>query len=221
MLTALALVLSQISPQLQRYVYPLAPQKPCPPVVVDATDLPAQQFWGDSAKAVVEQWYPRLTSLLSTQSYKGPKTIHLVIKKTLEVPAYASNDTITINGDWITKHPDDLGMIVHELTHIVQSYPNSRTTPGWLVEGIADYTRWWRYEPEAPRRKIDFAKANYTDAYTTTAAWLAWASDKYNRSLVPTLDLALRERRDPMPEFKKLTGKSAEELWQEFKAAKF
>jgi hypothetical protein len=67
---------------------------------------------------------------------------------------------ITISGKWITEHPDDLGMVIHELVHVVQGYPNSRHKAGWLVEGIADYIRWWRYEPEAPRPRIDPAKSS-------------------------------------------------------------
>jgi len=146
-----------------------------------------------------------------------------VFKKKIDVPAYASGGSITINGSWIAQRPDDLGMVIHELVHVIQQYPNSRTKPGWLVEGIADYIRWWRYEPElhagTGRTKIDPEKSKYTDAYRTTAMWLAWCSRKYDMRLVPALDKALREGQDPMPRFTELTGKSADELWKEFVAA--
>jgi hypothetical protein len=35
---------------------------------------------------------------------------------------------------------------------------------------------------------------------------------------VPTLDYHMRLGKDPMPVFKELTGKTADELWEEFKA---
>lgn len=213
-----AIAAMQVSQSLERFVYPLSKQLVCPPVVVDSSDLPAQEEWGKAAKAVVEQWYSNITALLATEKFKAPKQIRLVIKKEISAPAWASGDTITISGKWIASHPDDLGMIVHELTHVVQQYPGGKA-PGWLVEGIADYIRWWRYEPEAPRSKIDFGKANYTDAYRTTAWWLAWSSQKYNRGLVPALDRALREGKDGMDVFEKMTGKDADQLWQEFKAS--
>ena len=39
----------------------------------------------------------------------------------------------------------DEGILIHELTHVIQPY--SGGVPDWLSEGIADYTRWVRYEP--------------------------------------------------------------------------
>lgn len=161
-----------------------------------------------------------VTGKLEGTVFKSPTEIKLVFKKTLNVPAYASGGTITINGEWIAKRPDDLGMVIHELTHVIQQYPSSRAKPGWLVEGIADYIRWWRYEPELHagpgRTKVDHAKAKYTDSYRTTAVWLAWCSRKYDMRLVPALDYAMRARKDPMPLFEKLTGKTPEDLWKEF-----
>lgn len=220
--SALATIsLSQLKfddPELARHIYPLAKPLACPPVVVDATDFPEGKAWGEAAKGLVETWFPIVTSMLSTQDYRVPAEIKLVIKKEANAPAFASGSTITINGKWITEHPDDLGMAIHELVHVVQQYPGSRNKPGWLVEGIADYIRWWRYEPEAPRPRINVERAKHTDSYRTTAYWLAWVSKKYDMRLVPALDLALRKREDPLPIFEKMTGKAPEALWSEFVA---
>lgn len=205
-------------PGLDKFVYPMGKALACPPVVVDASDFPEGQAWGDAAKVQVEAWFPIVTAMLSTQDYRVPAEIRLVIKKEISAPAFASGNTITINGKWITQRPDDLGMAIHELVHVVQSYPASRSKPGWLVEGIADYIRWWRYEPEAPRPRINVDRAKYSDSYRTTAYWLAWVSKKYDMRLVPALDLAMRKREDPMPLFQKMTGKTPDELWTEFVA---
>jgi hypothetical protein len=202
---------------LDRYVYPLSAPLKTPPVVIDVTDAPQTKEWAEKAKALVEAWYPTVTSLLATDKYEPPKEIKLTFKKEISAPAWANGGEITINGKWVTEHPDDLGMVIHELTHIVQAYRWNRT-PGWLTEGIADYVRWWRYEPEAPRPKVDPVKASYKDAYRTTAAFLAWTSRKYDMRLVPTLDRAIRERRDPLPEFTRLTGKDVDALWAEYVA---
>ena len=69
------------------------------------------------------------------------------------------------------------------------------------------------------QRPINFQTASYRDAYRTTAAFLAWSSKKYNSGLVPALDANLRKAEDPMPTFVSLTGKTADELWEEFKKA--
>lgn len=201
---------------LARHVYPLAKPLPVPTINLDVTDAPYTKAWGEKAKEVVISWYPMVTSLLATETWKAPNEINIVIKKELNVPAYAAGNTLTINGKWITDHPDDVGVMVHELAHIVQSYPRNKVDTGWLVEGIADYIRWWRYEPEAPRPRINVEKAKYTDAYRTTAYWLAWVSRKYDMRLVPALDAELRKGDDPMPIFEKFTKKKADELWKEF-----
>jgi hypothetical protein len=205
---------------LDRYVYPLRPQLETPPVSIEVTDSPESEAWARRAKALVEEWYPIVTSLLATEEFRPPQEIRLVFRRELNVPAHASGGTITINGDWIRRNPHDLGMVVHELVHVVQAYPRNRHNTGWLVEGIADYIRWWRYEPELMatrgRTRIDPAKAKYTDAYRTTAYFLAWASRTHDMRLVPELDRALRRAEDPRPVFERLTGKPLDELWEAF-----
>ena len=200
---------------LDRFIYPLARPIPTPKVVVDATDLPEAAPWGDAAKHLVELWFPTVTQLLATETFHVPKQIRLVIKKKIDAPAYTENDTITISGEWIAAHPNDLGMVIHELTHVVQQY-HGGNQPGWLVEGIADYVRWWRYEPDSPRPRLG-PNATYHDSYRTTAAFLAWVSYHYNERLVPELDRAMRANHDPIPIFQQLTGKSPEDLWTEMR----
>jgi hypothetical protein len=219
---AFALAPSQSASDLDRYVLPLSKPIACPRVVVDATALPEQAAWGEKAKTIVEAWFPQITALLATEGSTAPDEIRLVIQKEMKVPAATSGATISINGKWIVEHPDDLGMVVHELVHVVQRYPSAHRRLGWLTEGIADYIRWWRYEPEYfathGRPKIDPAKSKYTDSYRTTAYWLAWAAKKYDLRLVRELDGALRRGEDPMPVFTKATGKDADALWAEFLA---
>lgn len=218
MVAAIALVLIQAD--LSKHIYPLSKPIPAPKIIVDSSDFPEGDAWMQKAKVLVEQYFPIVTSWLATEDFKPPKELRLVVKKEISAPAWATGDEITVSGKWITQHPEDLGMMVHELTHVVQQYPNSRNKPGWLVEGIADYIRWWRYEPELHatkgRTKPDPTKAKYTDSYRTTAVWLAWSSRTYHMGLVPALDRAMRKREDPMDVFKKLTGKDADELWKEY-----
>src|SRR5687767_12096431 len=106
---ALLLALSVALPgqqNLDKHIYPLAKAIPCPPVTIDASDLPEGKPWLEGAKQLTESYFPIVTSWLSTQDYKPPKEIRLVVKKELRVPAHASGGTITISGRWITDHPD-------------------------------------------------------------------------------------------------------------------
>ncbi|RYG66553.1 hypothetical protein EON80_15200 [bacterium] len=201
---------------LSKWVYPLAPAIKSPKVTIDYTDFPAGEAWAKEAKIVVEQWFPAVWQMLGTQGQVPPEEITLVFAKEQDAPAFAGGGRISVSGPWITQHPDDLGMMVHELTHLIQKYPNFPGKPGWLVEGIADYTRWWRYEPETPRPKIDPLKNKYTDSYRTTAAFLAFIANKYDKGLVPKLDKTLRDRTYKDSVFVEITGKDLDTLWNEF-----
>jgi|GEM_PF-552208 Plant Basic Secretory Protein. len=203
---------------LTRHLFPLAPAMAATPeVVVDTSDFPQGAAWAARAKVVVEEWFPIVWRLLGTEGRTPPRRINLVFKKKIDAPAYAGGDTITVNGEWITRAPDDFGMMVHELTHLIQAYSRPGERPGWLVEGIADYIRWWRYEPETPRTRIDPAKASYRDAYRTTAAFLAYLTARYDRRLVARLDKALRDGTYSSKIFSDATGgRDLDALWAEF-----
>jgi hypothetical protein len=201
---------------IARYVDPLARAREAPPVVIDVTAAPEAKAWAEQARALVRDWFPPVCQLLATEKFTPPKEITLVFKPDISAPAYTAGGEITVNATWIKQHPEDFGMIIHEMTHVIQAYPNGGDKPGWLVEGIADYIRWWRYEPEAPRTRINPEKASYRDSYRTTAAFLAWACYKYDRSLVRKLDEALRERKYSPEIFDKATGESLDALWGEY-----
>jgi hypothetical protein len=182
----------------------------------EVTDNESAKVWGAEAKVLCEEWFPVLCRFLSTEKWTPPETVRLVLKKDLDAPGVTSGGTIQFSVKWITDHPDDFGMVIHELTHIVQNYPPGKMTPGWLVEGIADYIRYWKYEPEMARPQIDRQKSNYRQGYGTTGAFLAWMVRKYDRRIVLRLDAALRTQTYKPDLFRELTGKDLDELWGEF-----
>ncbi len=181
---------------------------------------PETKAWAELAAQHVREWWPQVVRMLSTQSFKTPEQFTLFFKKELKVPAYRTPEGLFISIAWITKRPDDFGMVIHEMTHAIQDYRRTPRDAGWLVEGIADYIRYYHYEPEAPRPRFDPAKASYRDAYGTTASFLAWAMHKYDRRLVRELDAALRRNDYTDALFEKITGKPVDALWQEFVAPK-
>lgn len=71
-------------------------------------------------------------------------------------------------------------MLSHELCHVIQSYPNYKA--GWLVEGIADYVRFFQFEPETKIAPPDPKKSKYTDSYRTTAAFLDYVHARSART---------------------------------------
>lgn len=226
-MTLLALVLLLNQPPVfptgdvltkKAYLLSSAKAVPTPKVTVETSAAPDLAEWGKNAAALMEQWYPVVWNLLGTEGAKPQTTIKVTFQLKQDAPAYATGGGIFVSVPWVRAHPDDFGMMIHEMTHLVQAYPGSRTTPGWLVEGIADYIRWWRYEPEAPRPKIT-EKNKYTDSYRVTAFFLAYLTHKYDHGLVQKLDKAMKTRSYSDSLFQTSTGKTLDELWAEFVAA--
>jgi hypothetical protein len=183
--------------------------------VTDTVDPVKARKWGEAAIELCEQWFPALCMFLDTQDYTPPEVVNIVFKKDLKVPGATSGNTITVDDEYVSQHPDDFGMMIHELIHVIQAYPQFRKKPGWLVEGIADYVRYWKYESERPRRPVQ-ATENYHDGYGTTGAFLAWITWKYDRRTVKRLDGSLRNRTYNDSIFHEITGKNLPELWEEF-----
>lgn len=204
-----------IAQDYSKQVMTLGKEIPAPPITIDVTDAPELKAWAEQAQKLATEWWPHITALLSTENYKAPKTMHFVFKKGIDAPAYTTGDTITYKVEWLTAHPDDFGIVIHEMTHVIQGYRRVRDA-GWLVEGIADYIRWWRFEPESKRSPINKEKATYHDAYRTTAAFLAWVAAAYDRNIVRELDKSLREGNYSNDLFEKYTGKKVDDLWTEF-----
>lgn len=187
-------------------------------IVFEGEPAPNVKAWADEAGPLVVEWWPQIARLLATENFTAPTELPLFFKRDQKGPAHRTPAGIFIGVPWITAHPGDFGMLIHEMTHAIQDYRSAPKTAGWLVEGIADYIRYWHYEPERPRPRIDKAKASYRDGYGTTGAFLAWIVITYDRRAVRTLDAALRDGsyRDDL--FTDITGKALDTLWPEFTA---
>ena len=181
---------------------------------VDISDAPHLREWAHQAQANAETFYPQLCELLASDGYDPPRQILLYFKKDMKGVAHASGNKITIAADWIKKSPGDHGMVIHELTHVVQQYRGGG--PGWLVEGIADWTRFWIWEPEN-KSYPDPDRHNYNGSYRITAAFLGWLVETKDPEFVTKINAALREKRFKLELFKKYTGKNPADLWQEYK----
>jgi hypothetical protein len=97
----------------------------------------------------------------------------------------------------------------------VQLY-RSRRNPGWLVEGIADYVRFFMYEPGKIGR-LNADRAKYNDSYRVTAAFLAYVTEQHDPLIVTKLNSIMRAGKYREEVWKEITGKTVEELNQEWR----
>lgn len=189
--------------------------------VVDTNDAPDLAEWGKRAATLCVEWLPRINALLASEGFVPLKSVTLRFDPKEKGVAHADLGRIVISADYVRGHTNDWGMVIHELTHIVQTYPKAEenfTKPGWLVEGIADYIRLTHFEPNAARPRINPGKASYRDAYKTAGVFLEWAERKHDAKLVRQLNAALRRGRFSPDLFQKHTGKTVDELWADFTA---
>lgn len=193
---------------------------------VDATEAPDLAEWtGRTLQPVVAAWYPRIAALLASEGHQPRREVTLVFRTDMGgTPASAAGSDVNLNAVWFRQElaREAAGAVVHELVHVVQDYWRAggrgggrRATPGWIVEGIADYVRWFLYEPQSRGAEItrrNVAGARYDASYRVSANFLDWATRTCDTGLVTKLNAAAREGRYEDALWREWTGKSIEEL---------
>ncbi len=196
----------------------------------DAADL--SQWSREKLAPVVLEWYPRIVAQLPSDDYAAPRLVRLRYRTDMNgTPAYAMGNTISLNAQWYRTQLDNeaRGAAVHELVHVAQQYGrrdlqkgNARSTPSWVVEGIADYIRWFQYEPQSKGAiltgpRIDAAK--YDASYRVTGNFLDWVIHHKDADLLKHLNAAARTGQYDSSLWKERTGLTLPELEAEWKAA--
>lgn len=202
-------------------------------ITINTTAAPDLTEWAEKELAPVAlEWYPKIVKMLPSDGYEAPKQVTITFKANMGgTPAATSGGRIGCNIGWFRRNlkGEAKGSVVHEMVHVVQQYGRARRTnanatrsPGWLVEGIADYLRWFKYEPQSRGAEISrrgLANASYDRSYRVTANFLNWASDKYDTNLVASLNAAAREGRYEEGLWEKRTGHKLQDLGDEWKKA--
>jgi hypothetical protein len=184
-------------------------------VDADWSQVPELKEWCEEAAAEIRAWHPRISNLLASEGFVVPAEIQFKINKSEKGVGGTAGTRIGVSSGWVKKHPEDMGMVIHELTHVIQNYKGAQ--PGWVTEGIADYIRWAIYEgkPQAwfPRsKKPDGYKGGYRDA----AGFFLWLEAGDAPGIVRQLNRAMRAKSYEEGVFKARTGKSLQELWKEY-----
>ena len=185
----------------------------------DISQAPDLAVWARTAETQMEESWPDTEALLYTDKFIPPNMVNVIYRTGPGVTGVAATGggVMTVNSAWCRAHHEDTGLTVHETAHVIQAY--SSYNPVWLVEGIADYIRWVRFEPEHFTYRINPQKSTYHDSYRTTAAFLAWCELHYDSGLVTKLSQAVRFGTYNPAMFKQYCGKDVDTLWSEFVAA--
>ena len=191
-------------------------------ITFDYSEMPELKAWFEAKlKPACVTWYPKIVRMLPSRGYQAPTRLSVTFRKNMKGVAYTSGQRVFCAGPWFRRNLEGeaVGAVVHELVHVVQQYRRvrgGRPNPGWLVEGAADYIRWFLFEPASRRPRPNPRRAKYTDSYRVTGAFLDYVTRCVDKDLVRKLNAAMREGRYSPDLWKQHTGKTVDELWADY-----
>lgn len=200
---------------------------------MDSSIAPDLSDWANTELApVVTEWYPKIVKLLPSPGFDAATNVIIRFRDNMRgTPASAGGGRVNCNAEWFRKNlkGEAKGAVVHELCHVVQEYgrarrtnPDAARTPGWIVEGIPDYIRWFIYEPQAKGAEItqrNLSRAKYDGNYRITANFLNWVVEKYDKQIIQKLNVTAREGKYSEDLWKEYTGKTVQDLGDEWRKA--
>lgn len=181
---------------------------------IDVSEAPEMEKWAQHVAKLCERQYPMINRELASEGFTPAHAITMRITPDYDGVAAASGTRIVGSVDYFRRNPGDTGAMVHETAHVVQAY-RSRRNPSWLVEGVADYIRFVKYEPKNIGH-FDPSRARYNQSYRTSARFLAYLADTYDAEIVRKLNRVMREGKYREEVFQELTGKSLADLGAEW-----
>ncbi len=203
-------------------------------ISIDASRAPDLKAWAEQKLApVLAEWYPKLVAMLPSEGYHAPTNFSVILRPGNGVAA-TGGDRITANSNWLSREVDReaLGALVHEEVHVVQRYggrhrndPDFKPAPGWLAEGLADYIRWFLFEPQSHGADAVWLRGRrnpslrYDAGYRMTANFLNYVVEHHDpqRALVTRLNAACRQGQYSAELWHTCTGKTLPELADEWK----
>jgi hypothetical protein len=167
---------------------------------------------------LIKTFFEVYPGIVKEYNKKSLKQVVFFIDTAYHGVAATDNGRVVFSPVYMSKHPNDIDVVTHEVMHIVQDY-GSFDGPGWLTEGIADYVRnehgvandaaKWRLPDYKPTQ-------NYDNAYRITARFLVWIETKVKKGTVKKLDSMMRDHTYTDATWTKLTGKTVQELWKSY-----
>jgi hypothetical protein len=179
----------------------------------------ASGFNMETKKKLVETFFEVYPKIIAYFNTSAPKAVTVKIDASYTGVAYAQNGQIVFSANYMAANATDIDVITHELTHLAQNYP--QYNPSWLVEGIADFSRHtfglantsanWSLPAYQPGQ-------NYDNSYRITARFLVWIEARVKAGTVKALDAQLRANTYTEASWQALTGKSVQQLWNDYAA---
>lgn len=190
-----------------------------PAVAIDtsqATDLDA--WMQNTVRPFIDIWYPKIADQIAYPDYAAPSSFSIKIDPSYTGVAYVSGNQMVVSATYARNNPRDLGMFLHESTHIIQQHKRG----DWMTEGMADWAREFVLHDRDPIA-LPVGKT-YLSGYSEGSYFLNWIRTQYNLpDLIRVVNIAKHEGGqiddDPDAAYRSLTGKTPNALWREMTGA--
>jgi hypothetical protein len=188
---------------------------PVPTLAIDSSQATDLAGWMQgTVRPFLETWYPKLGDALASPAYTAPHALRLKLDASYTGVAYTTGTSIVMSATYARAHQNDLGAWLHEATHALQGYTNM---PGWIAEGIADYSREQILHDRSPTPP---GPGNtYLTGYSEGAYFFAWITDHYAPTFVHDLNIGCHAGTYTAAFFATKTGKAIDALWTEMTGA--
>lgn len=199
----------------------VAPSSTCIPTLsVDYSRAPDLAQWVTASVApAIKQWYPVIGDALAAPDYADGCAIRIALDPNYTervALTVAATGLITVNASYFRNNQRDIGAMIHEAAHVIQNYPPG--APYWIVEGIADWVRYYMYKD----RNVGMPppSAYYTDGYATAAYFLEWVRANYDPALIRKINTAAhRGAYSDAIILQAAGGQTLDQLWQRMTGA--
>lgn len=196
-------------------VPPVSPTGPLVEITVDASR--ANDLAGHMAQVVVpflQRWYPAVADQIARPTFEPPGRFSIVLDPSFTGLAQKEGDNlIRVQPAYVRAHPDDLGMWLHEATHVIQSSAGRSPMPSWAIEGIADWAREYVLRDRPPHHPT--VGEHYESGYAPASFFLEWIRVHHQPEVIRRLMAVNRLGTYSADFFLGQTGKGLDILWKE------
>jgi hypothetical protein len=98
-------------------------------------------------------------------------------------PAATLGNRVEVNYNYVDTNYTDWGVLTHELTHVIQSYPHGQV---WVAEGIADWARYDAGQPPPNHGPSPSCAGghNYVEGYECSAAFFKFLNRRFGGAVL-------------------------------------
>ncbi|KAJ6636271.1 Allergen Tha p 2 [Pseudolycoriella hygida] len=187
---------------------------------IDTSQAPDLANFGNMLKKVLIPWYPIVSAELASPNFTPTDKMTIIFDINYAGIAVTNlnENKIVCSVKYYRRFQDDVGSLIHEMTHIIQN-PN-RNCPIWIIEGVADWFRYYKYEPSSRMPSKPQSTDSYMRGYGVTAYFLQYVIDNTPQMQAPYhmvywVNKDCREGTYNDSIWPRLTGKTLSQLWQD------